>query len=80
MPVMDGFEATRAVRQLGCSVSKIPSIAVTENALAGEREKCLAAGMDDYVAKPVTREGLDEAIQRWLPSIEEAEPIEALSV
>lgn len=80
MPVMDGFEATRAIRQLHGRVAKTPIIAVTANALAGEREKCLAAGMDDYVPKPITKEGLDETIQRWLPSIEQAEPLEAVSV
>ncbi len=80
MPVMDGFEATRAIRQLHGRVAKTPIIAVTANALAGEREKCLAAGMDDYVPKPITKEGLDQTIQRWLPSIEQAEPFEAVSV
>jgi len=80
MPVLDGFEATRAIRQLSTPLSNIPIIAVTANALEGERERCLAAGMDDYVAKPITKERLDEAIQRWLPSIEEAEPFEVISV
>lgn len=67
MPVMDGFEATRAIRSLASPVSRIPIIAVTANALPGEREKCLAAGMDDYVPKPVSKYALDEALVRWMP-------------
>ena len=68
MPIMDGFQATKAIRQLTGPVSRITIVAVTANALAGERERCLAAGMDDYVPKPVSKETLDQALARWLPS------------
>jgi CheY-like chemotaxis protein len=82
MPVMDGFEAARAIRSLNSAVSRIPIIAVTANALPGEREKCLAAGMDDYVPKPVSKHALDQALARWLPVQEpltESAPFEPVS-
>ncbi len=65
MPVMDGFEATRIIRKSESSV-RVPIVAVTANASLDEREKCLAAGMDDYLAKPVSRKALDDVIQRWI--------------
>lgn len=68
MPVMDGFEATAAIRALGNGRSHIPIIAVTANALTGQREKCLAAGMNDYIPKPISREILENAIQKFLRS------------
>ncbi len=74
MPVMDGFEATRAIRQAQCGLSRTPIIAVTANALTGERERCLAAGMDDYLPKPVSRDALHNTIQRWLCRTLETEP------
>jgi signal transduction histidine kinase/CheY-like chemotaxis protein/ligand-binding sensor domain-containing protein len=76
MPVMDGLEATKAIRGLNPDVSRIPIIAVTANALAGEREKCLAAGMDDYVAKPISKEVLEHAIVRCL-SADTCEEVQA---
>ncbi|HTP97272.1 MAG TPA: PAS domain S-box protein [Burkholderiales bacterium] len=70
MPGMDGFEATAAIRareaQLGAGRHRVPIIALTANAMAGDRERCLAAGMDDYVAKPFKKEQLRAALQRWL--------------
>jgi len=83
MPVMDGFQATKAIRQLAAPVSRITIVAVTANALAGERERCIAAGMDDYVPKPVSKEALDKALARWLPPSEplaEITAVESLSV
>ncbi|PCJ33696.1 MAG: hypothetical protein COA99_15415 [Moraxellaceae bacterium] len=65
MPVMDGFEATRAIRKLGGRVSKIPIIAVTANALSGDKYACLEAGMDDYIAKPVSTDELKEKLACW---------------
>jgi len=66
MPVMDGFEATRLIRELP-GVKDIPIIAMTAHALVGDREKCLAAGMNDHVAKPIEITELHGALIRWIP-------------
>lgn len=65
MPVMDGFEATRRLRELekANSLPRLPIIAVTANAIKGDRERCLAAGMDDYVSKPINTAKLAAAIR-----------------
>ncbi|MDB6145693.1 MAG: histidine kinase [Pseudomonas sp.] len=66
LPVIDGYEATRQIRQLpGCA--EVPIIALTANALHGDREACLKAGMNDYLAKPFKRADLQRVLQRWLP-------------
>jgi signal transduction histidine kinase/CheY-like chemotaxis protein len=65
MPVMDGFEATRQIRRNTQPGQHIPIIAMTASAMPGDREQCLAAGMDDYVIKPVRFEELSAAIERW---------------
>jgi two-component system, sensor histidine kinase and response regulator len=65
MPGMDGYETTRRMRQLDGPVRHIPIIAITAHALTGEREKCLAAGMNDYLAKPVSIEQLGAMIKLW---------------
>jgi len=64
MPVLDGFKATRLIRQWENEENREPTriVAVTANALGGDRERCLAAGMDDYVSKPFTLEGLGSAV------------------
>ncbi len=69
MPVMDGLEATRKIRRLDASVShsSLPIIAMTANAIQGDRSNCLEAGMDDYVSKPVSPQGLAEVLGKWLP-------------
>lgn len=65
MPVMDGFQASRTIRSLGDPQPII--IAVTANALVGEREKCLEAGMNDYLSKPFQAEQLVSLVKRWCP-------------
>jgi CheY-like chemotaxis protein len=64
MPVMDGTEATRRIRSSGSH--SVPIIALSASALAGDRESFLAAGMDDYLAKPVQLEELARALDKWV--------------
>jgi CheY-like chemotaxis protein len=73
MPQMDGYEATRAIRNPNSSVlnHNIPVIAMTANAMKGDREECLEAGMDDYVAKPINVQDLADAIERNLPDVDD---------
>ena len=67
MPVMNGYEATAALRaREAAGGPRLPVIAMTADALEGDRERCLAAGMDDYLAKPYTRAQLDAMLRRWL--------------
>jgi two-component system sensor histidine kinase/response regulator len=66
MPVMDGFEATAAVRRTGNGTSRIPIVAMTAYALAGDRDRCLAAGMTDYVSKPIDAAHLRDVLTRCL--------------
>ncbi|HSP35782.1 MAG TPA: response regulator, partial [Thermoanaerobaculia bacterium] len=73
MPVMNGFDATDAIRKLEGATRRTPVVALTANALAGDRQRCLDAGMDDYVSKPVSEAELDRVLRRWLP----ASPIDA---
>jgi len=68
MPGMDGFEATAALRRLAPPMNRIPVIAVTANAVQGDREMCLVAGMDDYLSKPIVLEDLSAIIERWAPN------------
>jgi PAS domain S-box-containing protein len=66
MPVMDGYSATRQIRQDEGEALHTPIIAMTAGAVLGDRELCIAAGMDDYVSKPVTPESIDLVLTRWL--------------
>src|SRR5262249_7417685 len=77
MPDMDGFELTRQIRAeeaLTRSSRRTPIVALTANALKGEAERCLAAGMDDYLTKPLTLDRLREAVEKWLGAEPMAEP------
>ena len=70
MPEMDGFEATRAIRELeaarAATAARIPIVALTANAMGGDRARCLAAGMDDYLAKPFKKEQLWSVLTNWI--------------
>ncbi|MBF8677013.1 response regulator [Pseudomonas fulva] len=66
MPVMDGYEATRRIRERG-RWPGLPIVALTANAMPEERDRCRAAGMDDYLAKPFRREDLLAVVDRWVP-------------
>lgn len=68
MPVLDGYSATAVIRAHETGPTRTPIIALTAHAIAEERERCLAAGMDDFVTKPVTRPTLSDVLQRWTPS------------
>jgi CheY-like chemotaxis protein len=76
MPEMNGLEATRQIRNphSGVRNHRIPIIAMTAGAMQGDREKCLEAGMNDYVSKPVSPQALVEALEKWLPRDAAAAP------
>jgi len=68
MPVMDGLEAVREIREAEGKARRIPVVAMTANAMQGEKEKCIAAGMDDYITKPIMLRALEESLSRWTPA------------
>ncbi|MEO1404794.1 MAG: response regulator, partial [Cyanobacteria bacterium J06635_1] len=68
MPEMDGYEASRRIREgrAGEGNQQIPIIAITANVLPGDKEKCLEAGMNDYLAKPITPKALAKTLEKWV--------------
>ncbi|HEY9118524.1 MAG TPA: response regulator, partial [Marinobacter sp.] len=72
MPVMDGYEATRHIRA-NPDWQNLPVIAVTANVMQGDREDCLAAGMNDYITKPYNKNELRSVIERWTPAVVQAD-------
>ena len=65
MPIMDGLEATRTIRR-DARFTELPIIAITANAMVGDRERCIEAGMNDYISKPIDRDKLFEVLRKWL--------------
>ena len=69
MPEMDGFEATERIRALERETGRhLPVVAMTASALSADRDRCLQAGMDDYLSKPISRQGLLRMVEKWLPA------------
>ncbi|MCK5069375.1 MAG: response regulator, partial [Desulfocapsa sp.] len=69
MPVMDGYEATVKIRKKssGKEMEYVPIVALTAHAMKGDRERCLAVGMDDYIAKPFDEQQLARVLLKWVP-------------
>lgn len=85
MPRMDGYETTRRIRvgEAGALCKKVPIVAMTANTLVGDQERCLAAGMDDYLGKPVMPDTLKNMLQKWLNNAEHGDEkpvVEVLSM
>ena len=79
MPVLDGYNATRQIRSgmAGEQAKKVPIVAMTASAMAGDRERCMLAGMDDYITKPLEPEELDTKLVYWVNQIKRRNPIVA---
>jgi CheY-like chemotaxis protein len=74
MPGMDGLATARALQQRWSESERIPILAITANAMQGDRERCLAAGMADYLTKPIDLATLSAAIARWTPTSASPDP------
>jgi CheY-like chemotaxis protein len=72
MPEMDGYEATRIIRTdpVLCPTPNVPIVAMTAHAMKGDREKCIIAGMDDYIAKPIRKSDLEAVLAKYLGNIQ----------
>jgi CheY-like chemotaxis protein len=70
MPEMDGYEATRAIRSLERGGQRAIIIALTANVMSGDRDRCLEAGMDDYLPKPIQAHEFYDSINAWIARIE----------
>lgn len=79
MPQMDGLAATRAIRAEDSAVlnSRVPIVALTANAMASDRHECLAAGMNDYLTKPLTLQALQNTLEKYLPTLDMQKPKDA---
>lgn len=73
MPILDGYEATKEIRtwERSTNAKRIPILALTANAFAEDSERCIAAGMDDFLAKPISIGALSNALDKWTTGIEE---------
>jgi CheY-like chemotaxis protein/HPt (histidine-containing phosphotransfer) domain-containing protein len=74
MPDLDGYEATTEIRRLQGASPRVPIIAVTASAMKSDKQRCLAAGMDDYLPKPLTLKALASMLERWAPDETGPEP------
>jgi CheY-like chemotaxis protein len=77
MPVMNGYEATAQIRrwEAGCASRPVPIIALTADAFEADRQRCLAAGMNDFLTKPVSVESLRSTLRKWLPATPGLQPL-----
>lgn len=77
MPELDGYAATRAIRarEEKTVVPRTPIVAMTANSMSGDRDRCLAAGMDDYLAKPLDARAFDASLERWAPVAGDSAPV-----
>ena len=74
MPILDGYEATRQIHSLQTDALPTPILAVTASAMKSDAKRCLAAGMDDYLPKPLSLEALAAMLDRWAPDLELSAP------
>src|ERR671919_371392 len=79
MPEMDGFQATAEIRRRERPRTRIPIIAMTADAMEGDRRRCLEAGMDDYISKPVSLVSLEEVLGRWVSRADPSPVLEPIA-